>query len=179
MKRTPVGLKHSNWFEQVPKIELHLHLEGAIPHQVLWQLVQKYGGDPLVPNLEALKRQFEYRNFPHFIDTWVWKNQFLREYEDFTFIAQAVARDLRQQNIRYVEAFFSPVDFACHGLKTQELTEAIRRGLSQVPDIEVSLVADLVRDFGPEKATVTLAEVNEVQYLGVVGIGARVPTRAV
>ena len=160
-----------SWFERVPKVELHLHLEGAIPHDTLWELVQKYGEDPSVPDLEALERRFEYRDFPHFIETWVWKNRFLREYEDFTFIAEAVARDLARQNIRYVEAFFSPTDFAQHGLETQKLTEAIRTGLSQASEIEVALVADLVRDYGPEKAAVTLAEVNEVQDLGVIGIG--------
>ncbi|MFB0537365.1 MAG: adenosine deaminase [Anaerolineae bacterium] len=160
-----------SWFERVPKVELHLHLEGAIPHDALWELVQKYGGDPSVPDLEALERRFEYRDFPHFIETWVWKNRFLREYEDFTFIAEAAARDLARQNIRYVEAFFSPTDFAQHGLETQKLTEAIRTGLSRASEIEVALVADLVRDYGPEKAAVTLAEVNEVQDLGVIGIG--------
>ncbi len=159
------------WFEQIPKVELHLHLEGAIPHEALWQLVQKYGGDPSVPTLEALQQRFKYRDFVHFIDAWVWKNNFLREYEDFTFIAKAVAQDLKQQNIRYVEAFYSPGDFARHGLKTQELTEAIRKGLSQVPGVEVALVADLIRDFGAERAAVTLAEVSEVQSLGVIGIG--------
>jgi adenosine deaminase len=160
-----------SWFERVPKVELHLHLEGAIPHDALWELVQKYGGDPSTPDLEALERRFEYRDFPHFIETWVWKNRFLREYEDFTFIAEAVARDLARQNIRYVEAFFSPADFAQHGLQTQKLTEAIRTGLSRASEIEIALVADLVRDYGPEKAAVTLAEVNEVQDLGVIGIG--------
>ncbi len=159
-----------NWFEQTPKVELHLHLEGAIPHAALWQLIQKYGGDPSVPDQPALERKFEYRDFPHFIDTWVWKNQFLREYEDFTFIAAAVARDLAQQNIRYAEVFYSPPDFARHGLQTGQLTEAIRAGLARVPDIEIALVADLVRDFGPQRAARTLAEVSEVHNLGVIGV---------
>ena len=113
----------TSWFERVPKVELHLHLEGAIPHDALWQLVQKYGGDPSVPDLEALERRFEYQDFSHFIETWIWKNRFLREYEDFTLIAEAVARDLAGQNIRYVEAFFSPSDFFHHGLETQKITD--------------------------------------------------------
>jgi len=33
-------------YGSIPKVELHLHLEGAIPYDALWQLVQKYGGDP-------------------------------------------------------------------------------------------------------------------------------------
>lgn len=165
------GQEKTSWFDRIPKVELHLHIEGAIPHAALWQLVQKYGGDPAVPTIEALQQRFQYRDFSHFIDTWIWKNQFLREYEDFTWIAAAVAQDLQRQNIRYVEAFYSPGDFARHGLKTQLLTEAIRAGLAQVPEIEVLLVADLIRDFGPEQAAVTLAEVNEVKDYGVIGIG--------
>ena len=160
-----------NWFERVPKVELHLHLEGAIPHATLWQLVQKYGGDPSVPTLEALEQRFHYRDFAHFIDMWDWKNGFLREYEDFSVTAEAVARDLARQNIRYVEIFYSPTDFVRHGLSTQRLTEAVRAGLSRVPEVEVSLVADLVRDSGPDRAAVTLAQVNEVRGLGVIGIG--------
>jgi adenosine deaminase len=160
-----------DWFECVPKVELHLHLEGAIPLPALWQLMQKHGGDPSVPDLRALERRFEYRDFSHFIDTWVWKNQFIQEYEDLTFLAEAVARDLMDQNIRYVEAFYSPTDFTGRGLRTQRLTEAIRAGLSKVPGIEIALVADFVRDSGPERAAVTLAEVNEVRDLGVIGVG--------
>ena len=72
--------------------------------------------------------EIPYRDFPHFIETWIWKNQYLREYEDFTFIAEAVARDLAGQNIRYVEAFFSPPD-SIYGLTTQRLAQAIRVGL--------------------------------------------------
>ena len=161
-----------SWFKRLPKVELHLHLEGAIPCAALWELVKKYGGDPEVPTLEALLQCFKFKDFPHFIETWIWKNQFLQEYEDFTFFAEAVGRDLAGQNIRYVEAFYSPPDFTDrHGLTTQKLTEAIRAGFSRVPEIEINLVADLVRDFGPEKAAVTLAEVAEVQEMGVIGIG--------
>lgn len=159
------------WSERVPKVELHLHLEGAIPHATLWQLVRKYGGDPSVPTVEALAERFQYRDFPHFIRMWMWKNGFLRELEDFTTIAEGVARDLARQNVRYVEAFYSPTDFRHHGLGVQELTHAIRAGLSQVPEIDVMLVADLVRDSSPEQAAHTLAEVNEVRELGVIGIG--------
>ena len=120
----------STWYERVPKVELHLHLEGAIPQEALWQLIQKYGGDPAVPDMEALQQKFQYRDFPHFIETWVWKNQFLREYDDFTLIAEAVAQNLARQNVKYAEMFYSPLPFLPHGLETRKLTEAICTGLS-------------------------------------------------
>jgi adenosine deaminase len=161
----------ADWFDRVPKTEIHLHLEGAIPHEALWHLVQKYGGDPSVREFADLEAKFEYRDFPHFLDTWAWKNGFLREYEDFEFIAEAVAHNLLRQNIRYVEAFYSPSDFAVHGLHTQKITEAIRGGLDKVSGIEMALIADLVRNYGPEQAASTLRELMDVRDLGVIGIG--------
>jgi adenosine deaminase len=159
------------WFEQLPKVELHVHLEGAIPHEVLWELLQKYGGDATVPTRDALARKFVYRDFPHFLETWTWKNGLLRAYEDFTFLSEQVARDLARQNIRYAEVFYSPADFLPAGLELQRLTEAIRDGLNEVPEIEIALVADLVRDRGPERGSRLLSCLDEVRGLGVIGIG--------
>ena len=159
------------WFEAIPKVELHLHLEGAIPLKAFWELVRKYGGDPSVPNLAALRQKFEFADFPQFIRTWSWKSGFLREYEDFTHISEAVARTLVNQNIRHVEASISPSDFSDRGLKTQRLIEAVRTGLSKVQGVEVSLIVDLVRDDGAEKAAETLSEASETLSLGVVGVG--------
>lgn len=159
------------WYEQLPKVELHIHLEGAIPHAALWDLIQKYGGDASVPSVTALAERFEYRDFAQFIKAWSWKNRFLREYEDFSHIAELTAQDLAGQNIRYAEVFFSPSLFVRHGLQVQELTAAVRKGFSRVKAIDIALVADLVRDYGPEAEMATLSKLDEVRDLGVVGIG--------
>lgn len=160
------------WVESLPKVELHLHLEGAIPPDALWTLISKYGGDLTVPTKEDLAAKFNYRDFADFIDVWIWKNNYLREYEDFTFIAEAMARDLRAQNILYAESFFSPSRFSQYGLTTQGLAVAIRQGFSRVPEIKLRLIADLVRDHGPIRGKNTFLEVLEIQKeAGVVGIG--------
>jgi adenosine deaminase len=160
-----------SWFESLPKVELHVHLEGAIPHAALWELIRKYGGDPSVPDIEALRRRFEFRNFSHFIRTWSWKNRFLREYEDFTFIAEVTAQDLAAQNVRHAEMFFSPSLFVRHGLAVQRLTEAVRVGLDRAARITIALIADLVRNYGPKAEARTLAKLKEVRDQGVCGIG--------
>lgn len=171
VRRIEQRIMNYGWLTRIPKVELHVHLEGAIPHDTLWELIQKYGGHPSCPTRQSLRTKLEYRDFPHFIETWVWKNNYLREYEDFTLIAEFAAQEFAEQNIQYVEAFYSPGDFARHGLETQRLTEAIREGLARVPDVRVQLVADLIRDFGPDRAARTLAEVNEVRDCGVIGVG--------
>jgi adenosine deaminase len=159
-----------DWYDTIPKVELHVHLEGAIPLPALFQLVSKYDSGA-VGSLAELEARFRYRDFPHFIETWVWKNGFLRELDDFAFIAEAAARDWRSQRVLYAEAFCSPPDFAARRLPVGGIVEAIRRGLDRVPGIAVSLVPDLVRDCGPKRAGRTLDAVAEVKGSGVIGIG--------
>jgi adenosine deaminase len=110
--------------QAIPKIENHLHLEGAIPLETLWQLIQKYGGDKSVPDIDRLKEKFVFKDFNHFIEIWLWKNQFIREYEDFSTITEAVLDDLIRQNIKYAEIFFSPSLFK-ERLQIQKIVEAI------------------------------------------------------
>lgn len=156
-----------------PKVELHLHLEGAIPLPALWALTQKYGqlyetGPATQGDLEA---RFVYTDFPHFLEIWHWKNQFIREEEDFVYIAEQFAHSLLEQNIVYAEAFFSPTDFAKTGLSIGQIAHALRRGLDKVEAVEVALIADLVRDNGPDKAARVLDEVSEVREAGIIGVG--------
>ncbi len=158
-------------FSRAPKVELHLHLEGAIPLETLWEIIAGHGGDPHVRSIEELRGKFAYRDFPHFIDTWWWMTGYLRTADDFTKAAEAVARHLAAQNIVYAEASFSPTDFARHGLTPQELGLAIRRGLDQVDGTQVTLNCDLVRDVGPSRAERTLTAVLEIaDEAGVRGI---------
>src|SRR5512137_2253868 len=98
MSGPPRNSHETDWFDGIPKVEIHVHLEGAIPLPALFELVRKY--DPgAAGSLAELEARFRYRDFPHFIDTWVWKNGFLRELDDFAFIAEAAARDLREQHV--------------------------------------------------------------------------------
>jgi hypothetical protein len=78
----------------MPKAELHLHIEGAIPVPTLWELIEHHGGDPVIKSPEQLVDFYTYRDFAHFMETWVWMNTFLRTYDDFEFAAEAVARHL-------------------------------------------------------------------------------------
>jgi adenosine deaminase len=157
-------------FTTIPKIENHLHLEGAIPLETLWTLIQKYGGDKSVSSISKLIEKFKYRDFNHFLETWLWKNTFIREYDDFTFLSSAVFKDLVKQNIKYAEIFISPSEFR-NTLETQKIIEAISKSIIGNTEVRVSLIVDLVRNLGPENAMKTLNEINEVKDMGIIGIG--------
>jgi len=160
------------FIRHMPKVELHIHLEGAIPVNSLWDLVIKYGGNKSIAGPEQLHSKFRYKDFPHFIDTWRWKNQFLREYEDFAFIAKEVAKDLRDQNIRYVEMFYTPSDHFHKNIELQKLTEAIKKGINYYSDdIDIFLIADLCRDTGPDSGMEVVNGLSELKDSNVIGIG--------
>jgi adenosine deaminase len=165
------ALHADDWFSRVPKVELHLHLEGAIPLPFLWQLIQHHGGDAEVCDFAALEQRFIYRDFHHFLRTWVWKNKFLTTRDDLSDMAESVARWLQAQRIIYVEAHCSPIDFRHSGLSISDTIIALRAGLQRVPGITVNLIVDLVRNYGPDEAEKTLHEIERVRDYGVIGIG--------
>lgn len=160
-----------NRYDRLPKAELHLHLEGAIPPETLWELIEEQGGDPSAPDLGALRARFRYRDFPHFLETWTWKNRFLRTTRAFERIAEGTARDLHAQNILYAEIHFSPSDFERCGLEAGRIAEAVHAGLGRVPEVETALILDLVRDGGPDTALRRAAEAAELKEFGVIGVG--------
>ena len=155
----------------MPKVELHLHLEGALPIEALWRLVESSERPSEIASARQLREKFAYRDFAHFIELWKWKNQFLDTYESFEYIAEAVAADLARQHIVYAEVYFSPTDFAPHGLEPDELAMAIRRGLDRATGTSVALIVDLVRHGATERADATFDRVRDVaEDADVIGI---------
>jgi len=159
---------------KMPKTELHLHLEGAIPLETLYNLIQRRGGDPSVSTLEDLERKLTYTDFAHFIDVWTWKNTFIKEERDFEEITYQVLRNLSKQNVKYLEAFYSPGDYRRQGLSVQGITEHIIKGKERAYHdfgIRCELIVDLIRDHGPEVGMQRLDEVTPYLDKGVIGIG--------
>lgn len=159
-----------SWLTRLPKVELHVHVEGAIPKAALWELVKKYGGDPAAPTFEAFERKFEYEGLGPFFQLFDWATGFLREPADFTFVAREIARDFARQNIRYAEAHFSPTVFR-QRLTPAPIAQALRAGFDAVPSVDVRLIAELGRNLGPDGAMRTLDQVAELRTLKIAGIG--------
>jgi adenosine deaminase len=163
----------------LPKTELHLHLEGAVPDAALLELIRKYGDGKMFPDTEAVRAKLQHGDFSQFVEAWLWKNKYLREYDDFRLIAAGLARNLAGNGVWYAEVSFSPGDFQKHGLRLQPLAQAIRRGIDESgttfngsESIRINLIVDLVRDFGPERGLRWLEETREIAAeSGIVAIG--------
>lgn len=166
--------KLKTFVARIPKIELHLHLEGAISPDTLLELISRSTLEDSVKNMNDLQDKLSYRNFAHFIETWIWKNQFIRDARDFEKIGYNVLRDLSQQNIKYVEAFYSPGDFEKQELSIKDITLNLLKAAQQAQSdfgIQCRYIIDLVRDDGPKAGMQRLDEVTPFLDQGVIGIG--------
>ena len=164
----------AQFIQEIPKVELHLHLEGAIPLETIFKLIQRAGGEQSIKNLDDLSKKLTYTDFTNFIDVWTWKNTFIREEEDFEEIAYRVLESLSKQNVKYVEAFYSPGDFWRVDLSVQGITEYLIKGKETAYrdfGIQSELIIDLIRDHGPERSMQYLEEVTPYLGKGVIGIG--------
>jgi adenosine deaminase len=121
-----------------------------------------------------LERKLTYTDFAHFIDVWTWKNTFIREERDFEEITYQVLRSLSEQNVKYLEAFYSPGDYRRQGLSVEGITEYIIKGKERAYrdfGIRSELIVDLIRDHGPEVGLQRLDEVTPYLGKGVIGVG--------
>jgi adenosine deaminase len=157
----------------MPKIELHCHLEGAFTLDFLLSRIHKYEPESEIRDLETLRKQFVFGDFDHFIRSWVWKNRYFRTAEDFRDSTYLVIESLARQNVIALEAFFSPWDFDAWGPGAEAIIEATLEGKEAAErdfGIPVNLIADLVRNHGHEKAEDKLKQLDP--YKGrICGIG--------
>jgi adenosine deaminase len=158
----------------LPKVELHLHLEGAFTFECLYNLIQRYGGDPEIESISDLQKKFVFTDFQQFIDTWYWKNKFFRKPEDFEEAAYKTIASLIWQRIMYAEVFFSPWEFVSPGIKPEDVIEATISGVKKAVSkfrIKCNLIADLIRNLGAETAMQRLDQVTPYLGKGIIGIG--------
>jgi len=158
----------------IPKAEIHLHIEGAIPLETMYAFMKKRDENASITSIDDVMNRFVYTDFEHFIKTWIWKNTFITDEQDFELIAYEVLKQLHQQNVQYVEAFYSPGDFSDQGLSVSGITENLLQGIQcaqQKWGISCKLIMDIVRGDGIDVGMQRLEEVTPYLEKGVIGIG--------
>jgi adenosine deaminase len=169
-----ISSKAQQFLTEIPKIELHLHIEGAIPMQTLLDLAKRDGKGRTLKTVNDLRRKLTFRDFPHFIELWTWMTTLVKEESDFEEIAYQVLRELRKQNVKYVEASYSPGDYWRQGFSVKGITESLIEGKERARrdfGIRCELIIDLIRDHGPEKSMQYLDAATPYLGKGVIGIG--------
>ena len=144
-----------DYIAAVPKVELHVHLEGSIQPSTLLMLAERHRVDLPEDTEEGLRNWYRFRDFHNFIEVYVAITKCLRTVEDFELIVYEFGADMARQNIRYAEVTFSPSTHLWINRVDQDvwftgLTDG-RRRVKEAFGCEINWVFDLVRNDYPER----------------------------
>ena len=158
-----------------PKIELHVHLEGAVSPEALIAAAGRNGFELPADTPEELADFMSFRDFPHFMKAWFATTPALSTQRDYRELVVDYARRAAAQGAVYVEAIFSPTDKLPQGVSLDTSFEGFCDGAAQAREevgIEVRLTPDITRGFADLDTAKRVAE-YAVRYRdrGVVGLG--------
>jgi adenosine deaminase len=155
----------------LPKVDLHVHLEGSMRPSTVVELAGRYR----VELPEGLRDgRYDFRDFRHFIDEWLAGLECLRAPEDFRRIAIEFCEDEAAQGVRYAEVSFSLPDHRDRIRDWDETLAAVLDGLAEGGErsgIVCRVYVDVVRgiDLAHSRRAMEVAARHVDD--GVIGIG--------
>lgn len=158
---------------EMPKVELHVHLEGATDGRTIWELAQRNKVDLPVERMEDLQRFFEYRDFDHFVQAYYAATSTMHTVADWRLMIDRFMAGQAEQNIIYSEVFIS----ASHHLGRHDHDEWIQ-GIKQALEegeknhgVKIMLIPDISRET-PETSFPVLDFVTKAWEAGIaLGLG--------
>ncbi|HUZ04080.1 MAG TPA: adenosine deaminase [Acidobacteriaceae bacterium] len=163
------------WIRNLPKAELHLHLEGTIAPETLVLLSERHDAEPLT--LEAARALYQYADFTGFLMAFKAVTERLRTPEDYELITYAMLRELHQQGVVHAEVYVSVgVVYYWRKVEFEPLFVGMERGRKRAEQefgISLLWIFDAVRHFGPEEAARVFRKAAEMQsaHSSIVAIG--------
>jgi aminodeoxyfutalosine deaminase len=141
-------------FDDMPKVELHLHLEGALPPRTVLQLAQGNNLVDLLPGTteDQIARWFTFQDFYHFMDVVRTIKNLLRTPEDFALAVYDAGRELAAQQVRYAEITVTPytyIGFLQQGVTIEMVLQGLEAGRQQVLadfGVELRWIFDIPRN---------------------------------
>src|SRR5215471_7904682 len=152
-----------DFLQNLPKAELHLHLEGSVEPETLHEL------DPGT-SLEECRAIYAYPDFDAFLKAFGAVGKRLRTPDDYALVTRRLLERLAAQNVRYAEITLAAGVVLWKGEEFGPIFEAVRRAACGSP-VEVRWILDAVRQFGVEQAMCVAELAAERIADGVVAYG--------
>jgi len=159
---------------RMPKVELHVHLEGTFRPATLLHLARKNGIALPADDEAGIRRWFRFRDFDQFIEIYVTCSRCLKEPEDFRLLALDFLAEQAVQNVLWSEVHFTISTHLWNGGKGDEILDALAEAMDEGRKrwgVGMALIPDVVRNLGVERADATLRWAVEHRDRGVVAMG--------
>ncbi|MCZ7662848.1 MAG: adenosine deaminase [Thermoleophilia bacterium] len=146
---------------RLPKVELHLHLEGTLEPEMAFALAERNGVRLRFPTVETLRSAYAFRDLQSFLDLYYESIAVLRTERDFYQLTRAYLERAAGEHIRHAELFFDPQSHTRRGVPFGTVIEGIHQALVEGESdlgITTRLIMCFLRDLSYKEAAAALRE---------------------
>lgn len=157
----------------LPKAELHLHIEGTLEPELLFELAERNEVSLPYKSIEDARKAYQFQDLQSFLDVYYAASNVLLTEQDFFDLTWAYLTKANQQNVRHVEIFFDPQTHTERGVSFDVVVTGISRALQvaeETYNMTTGLILCFLRDLTAESAENTLQQA--IPYLHLIkGVG--------
>lgn len=152
-------LKYEEFMRSLPKAELHLHIEGTLEPEMLFDLAAKHGISLPYADVATLRRAYSFSNLQSFLDIYYQGVKVLNDADDFFQLTYAYLQRAHADGVVHVEIFFDPQSHLERGISLSVVFDGINRALAHGErsfSISHRLIPCFLRHLSEESAMQTL-----------------------
>jgi len=162
------------FIKKLPKVELHLHLEGAIRPKTAMAMMRRNRRSFMPESEQDVKTYYRFNNLSEFVLAMRSVTDNITTLEDLRQITNELLANLTEQNVRYVEFDCALQKYINLGFSLKDVVDTIYDTVLAYQgehDIKVGLVANLLRAHGPGLAIELVEKILAMDHPFVVGVG--------
>jgi adenosine deaminase len=141
----------------MPKAELHIHIEGSLEPELIFQLAERNGVRLDYPSVEALRAAYAFTDLQSFLDIYYAGASVLLQEQDFYDMTMSYLRRAEADHVRHAELFFDPQTHTARGVDFGTAINGIHRACQDSP-VSASLIMCFLRHLSEQEAFDTLEQ---------------------
>jgi adenosine deaminase len=149
------------FIHELPKCELHVHIEGTLEPELKFELASRNGIALPFQNVAQMKASYVFHDLPSFLTLYYSGMDVLLTEQDFYDLTMRYLAKAHSQNVVYAEMFFDPQAHTSRGVSFDTVIRGIRRGQfdsEKQLGIRSQLIMCFLRDWSAEFAMATLLQ---------------------
>jgi adenosine deaminase len=166
---------HESLIRAMPKVELHVHLEGSIRPDTLLALARRNQIALPTDTIEGLRAWYTFRDFPHFVQIYIAISKCLHTPDDLELVARDFLAGQAAQQVRYSEVTFTAyTHYKHHAIPFRDQLAALnraRRWAESEHGVSMGLIIDIARETSPEAGMQVAEWVIDSYGEGVIALG--------
>jgi len=145
----------------IPKAELHLHIEGTLEPEMMFEFARKHRLALRYASVEQLRQAYSFSNLQSFLDIYYQGADVLRDEDDFHALTAAYLRNAHANGVVHAEIFFDPQTHTARGVPFATVLGGIHRALEEgrrTLGITHRLILCFLRHLSAQDAMTTLEQ---------------------